>query len=160
MLSLTIDTRDAQQQIGTLLSALQRQYPEMLGAIGREITTAAHRDFVVKARGGTGADGVKWPALTPRVANRKHRRGRPLIGVDQGELGSLNSIRPIVGPGRTSAGRPIGRLEVAIDFIDQPKANFFSGHAGFRRPLMSAVLPDVWYRLAAQAGAEVLRRAF
>lgn len=158
MLSLTFDTRDAQQQMGSFLSTLQRQFPEVLGEIGREIAAAAHRDFVVKSRGGTGADGEKWPELTPVVQRRKTRRGRPSIGIDRGELGSLNSIRPLVGPGTNAYGKPIGPLEVAIDFVDQPKANFFSGHAGFRRPLMSAVLPDLWYQLATRAAQHALLR--
>ncbi len=133
MLTLELDHRRVRQQLQELSQALDRQQPQTLAAIGRDLVTSAHRDFQTKSRGGTGADGVRWPAVTPTEARRKARLGKRAIGVRTGELGDLANLRATVVTD-----------SVFVTFQDQPKANYFNA----QRPLLPSRLPTPWYRSA------------
>lgn len=132
---LDTDIPEAAKRIGDLRETLRRQHPQTLGHIGRDVVAAAHQDFLVKARGGRGADGIRWAAVTPREALIKRRLGRTAIGVRSGALGSLANLRANV---RSNVDRP----GVQIEFAEQPKANFFNAE----RPLLPDRLPEEWYR--------------
>lgn len=144
MLSFALDVRETQQQFEGLARALERQQPQLLVQLGEYLVGEAHQDFLVKAHGGTGDDGTRWGDLTAPQSRLKERIGKPLTGIRSGELGRLSNIRATVGTSRTLQGPPGLANEVAIAFIDQPKAIFFDD----RRPLLPDRLPHPWYRHA------------
>ncbi len=141
MFSVELDMTDARGQVTDLQAALARQRPQLLAEIGRGLVEAAHRDFAVKSRGGTGADGVRWPVLTPEEARRKARHGQTRLGVRSGDMAAI-IIYTSGGP--NAFGKLIPANEVVIDYADQPKANYFNA----RRSLLPSTLPDSWYRQA------------
>lgn len=138
---LTGDLSAVQNEVQDLREGLRAQKPLALAAIGRQLVANAHQDFLVKARGGTGADGVRWARVTPAEARRKARLGSSQAGIRTGEMRNMLVAR--VG-GRNSFGKAITKDTVSLDYYDQPKANYFNA----LRPLLPNRLPNSWYRQA------------
>lgn len=63
------------------------------------LLTEIHQDFITKARGGTGADGVKWPSLSPETLAYKRRFGP----------GEKTALKAASGLGRGNSYAPGGK---------------------------------------------------
>lgn len=129
MFTLELDIETVIDAVDGIPAALDRQQPQLLGEIGRRMGDRLHEDFLTKALGGRGDDGVKWADVTPAEARRKQRLGRPLIGVRSGVMGARSNIRALVT-----------NEAVFIDFADQPKVRYFN----VDRSLIPARVPAPW----------------
>lgn len=139
MLEFAFDFTETRRALSELSAALDRQTPSLLGEIGARLKERTHADFMVKSRGGTGAGGITWKAVTPDEQRKKQRAGfRGGLGVRTGELLSSLEIR---SAGETAWGKPIPYGMVSLEFVDQPKANAFNVH----RPLFPDRLPHKWH---------------
>lgn len=138
MLNVVAEFAEPIRALSELPAMLDRQLPRLMGEIGQRMKERAREDFLVKSRGGTGAGGVRWAAVTPAEQRVKQHLGARGLGVRTGEL--LNSLT-FTTSGSTSWGKPIAKGEVAIEFTDQPKANAFNA----ARELFPSRLPAAWY---------------
>lgn len=76
------------QVLATLPAILAGRAPDLHGIakalqlrLGNALLSQIHQDFVVKSRGGTGRDGVKWAPLRPEtIARRKRTRADVAAG--------------------------------------------------------------------------------
>lgn len=141
MYTVEIDIETVIDAVDAIPDALDRQQPQLLGEIGRRMGDRLHEDFLTKALGGRGDDGVRWADVTPAEARRKHRLGRPLIGIRAGFMGARSNIRALV---TTEA--------VAVSFTDIPKARYFN----VDRSLVPARVPAPWR----QEAEEIAQRHF
>lgn len=67
-------------------------------AMGITLLSDIHQDFIVKARGGTGADGVKWQRLSPKTLAYSRRFGP----------GEQSTLKKAAGLGRGNRFAPGG----------------------------------------------------
>lgn len=75
-------------------------------AIGIAALTEVHQDFIVKARGGVGADGTVWPRLSPKTLAYSRRFG-------PGEQASLKKAAGLGRGNRLAPGGKSGLLTAA-----------------------------------------------
>lgn len=84
--------------LGTIPAILAGRHPDTLGVaqavqlrMGNAMLSQLRQDFLVKSRGGTGRDGIKWAPLSPyTIARRRTTPGElKSLGVKKGPLGFL-----------------------------------------------------------------------
>ena len=87
------------------------QVQALMMRVGITLLSEVQRDFITKARGGTGRDGIKWEPLKPQTVHR--RRGHGVGGVeilrDTGEL--FRSLEPGLGTQPSGASGQVFELE-------------------------------------------------
>lgn len=130
---------------------VQEQRP-ILEALGVQTLSLSRQDYVVKSRGGTGKDGIKWKPLAQSTIDRKNRRGRRnasrpktasgkarptggqvAIGIDSGlQLASSS-------PGYPSNVFKVSDKEVVVGYNRE-----YSEHYDEKRPLMPEKLTPAW----------------
>jgi len=79
---LSVDLRAISKEIESGL-------PDIMLAIGEEMTGFILEDFETKSRGGVGANGIQWAPLNPKTIKKKAKRAKggdtsTQIGVDTG----------------------------------------------------------------------------
>lgn len=148
--------------------AFGTQQKPVLEAMGVRVLSFAKQAYVVKSRGGTGDDGIKWAPLAASTIAARNRRGkrnakrkttkggkaRPpersvAIGIDTGL--QLNSANPGF---RATGGGNIMRLtntDITVGF-----GRFYSGYFDAKRALLPLTLPPKW---SAELGQIVMRWA-
>lgn len=115
-------------------------------AIGTTMLGLIHEDFITKARGGTGADGTRWPRLSPKTLAYSRRFG-------PGEQAALKRAAGLGRSNRFAPGKNKGLLSAAE--LKQWRAIYASRLARFAA---SVPLGEAKAKAAAIAWAEMKRR--
>lgn len=84
----------------------------LLTRMGISLLTEVKRDFLTKARGGTGRDGIKWEPLKPATIARRRGGGKGGVEIlrDTGDL--FRSFEPGI------AGRPSGAAGQIFNVVE------------------------------------------
>lgn len=161
MIRISVEGRTA-LNLRNAVRDLDQRMAELLQEVGVSVLSDAKRDFEVKSRRGTGADGVRWAELQESTEKKKARRGRKprktksgkprkrdavtgakfgqsQIGVDKGLL--RNSSKPgFTGPdGKGGNILTVEGHAVTVGF-GRDYATYFDA----KRPLLPADLPQKW----------------
>lgn len=138
--------------------ALSSEQQEILEALGVKVLSFSKQAYIVKSRGGTGSDGIKWKPLAQSTIDARNRRGkrnakrtttksgkaRPIgggvaIGIDTGL--QLSSASPGFQAGKGGNIFQIRGASVTVGYGRE-----YSGYFDEQRPLLPAQLPDEWER--------------
>jgi len=156
------------QRLPRLLAGLE---PDIYGIarglqlrLGVALLSKIQQDFITKARGGLGDDGIRWPPLKPATIAR--RRGGGLGGVeilrDTGEL--IRSFSPGVEDRPSGADGQVFELKPGLVRVGTNKKPWH--HRGVKNKLparsfwpLDGRLPAAWWRYLLRVYGRGLARA-
>ena len=153
------ELREVVDEVSTRLSSDRR---EVLEALGTELLKLAREAYLVKARGGTGSDGIKWDAIQLRSLRRRQRRGSTPVKTDAGTRTRLtnradNQTKRIApSDGNYEIGRDTDRLLNSLQpgsgqnmtleetAVVVRSGTAYSDYFGKSRPILPETVPAEW----------------
>ncbi len=156
---VTNEIQKIKQALNLTQQQLQQKKDELLETMGIQLLADAQLDYLTKARGGTGLDGVKWKPNAPATIRRKNNK----TSARKKDGKKTKSGKLLPGPGAVEIGVDSGlqRASCSPGFVgpDGKGGNFFKQDAdsvtvGFNReyseyfdedrPLLPETLPEQW----------------
>lgn len=157
--TVSVPSAEIRGRLRSARVAFGTQQQPVLEAMGVQLLSLSKQAYIVKSRGGTGSDGIKWKPLAESTIARKNKRGkananrkktkggkaRPTggnvaIGIDTGL--QLNSATPgFKAPGGGNIMR-LTNTDVTVGY-GREYSKYFDEH----RPLLPVKLPESWEKL-------------
>lgn len=156
-LSITFPTRELVNLSNEAQRALAAEAHQVLDIVAVAVLSFTALDYVTKARGGTGTDGVKWDPLTAATI-RKRKRGK---AKGKAKFGGAHEIGRDTGLQLASLQpRHAGNKTFEPAAVTVLATRSYSVHFDKRRPIFPETIPAEWMadidEQVARYGAQVL----
>lgn len=106
MLSVQFDAGDAARQLANAARQIETEQAACLQQLGVQLLSFAQLDYVTKARGGTGTDGIKWAKDQRSTIEHRVRSRAPAKRIVERRRELAARIREVI---RQRSGRGKGR---------------------------------------------------